>query len=478
MEGKIVLKTPNDDGLFETYGKKKVLNWEGIHILNTATGEVISEDIRPKFSNWMYEDYRNAYKEAIANGKIPPVRFLPPMLAYDPDQFEEIATEIAELKHDGHLCKLYIGENCNRAFSRRVSDITGWFSENTDQIPHIRDLKLPEFEGTVLVGELCWGEKAKDVSGITGALPQTAIQNQFLKGWATLYVFDIIYYNGISIRKMPLYRRKSFIHDIVYTIQDKHDFPHIEMTKLYISDQAFPIVDSLVDTTNPYIVRCSDYLTFFKSVVEMGYEGIMLKDIHGRYELDKKSKNNKRMKKKNTWDVVFMGTSEPTKEYTGKLIEQGRLNEWRFWLNPKSNTIMEMNEGEKASKYMIQEYIPVTKPYAMGWCGGIIFGVWKPADKKEVLGGYKLKPHLKKQINGKLHILTEVGVAKGLSEDLMIDIKKNAEAYSATNRVLSIQAQEIIDPLKGSLRHPEFYEWRDDKNDFECTWDNHIKKKE
>ena len=36
-------------------------------------------------------------------------------------------------------------------------------------------------------------------------------------------------------------------------------------------------------------------------------------------------------------------------------------------------------------------------------------------------------------------------------------------------------SQEIIDKKKGSLRHPRFMKWRDDKDHTQCTFEAHIR---
>lgn len=462
----IILVTKNNSGIYNRIGTREILSWENCKLAFQDTGEIISNSIRPRFSNLDYDAYYLQYKNAIANGEIPPTRFLKVMTAYEPDVYEEGTSEIAETKYDGHRCLLFIGKDANRAFSRRISDVTGWFSENSDQIPHIRDLDLSEFEGTVLDGEIVWGENSSSTAGVMGALPETAIHNQYLKGWADYYVFDILYYKGVNIQRMPLYKRKAYIHNIVYKIRETLFFPHIEMAELYVSDMSAKEVFNYLDPDNPYIKRVTSYGALFKTFIDIGKEGIIIKDIHGMYEQGKKSKAMLKMKGKRTWDVVIVGLTEPTKEYSGKLLGTD-MKQWEYWEDRKGH-IYTTHPGDTT----VKGCIPVTKPYAMGWCGGIRCGVWMLATKEDHYA--PIPEYCKAVIGNKLYILREVAVAKGLSEDVMEDLRKNIDFYVKNNRVLALQGQQLIDKEKGTIRHPRFFSWRDDKNHAECTWDVHI----
>ena len=84
-----------------------------------------------------------------------------PMSAKEPlneEQQEDMFTNpnyLIEEKKDGTRATLHIRRDGNRLFSRRISKKTNWYSENTDSVPHIRDLNIPiRLRGTIIDGEL------------------------------------------------------------------------------------------------------------------------------------------------------------------------------------------------------------------------------------------------------------------------------------------------------------------------------------
>ena len=117
-----------------------------------------------------------------------------------------------------------------------------------------------------------------------------------------------------------------------------------------------------------------------------------------------------------------MGYDDPTRDYTGK-----ELATWEHY------------EGKD----------PVTKFYAMRWIGAIIFGVWK---------------------DGKL---VEVGRTSGMDEATRQLISESKEEY--LGQVIEVEAQGLIDKSKGSLQHPRFVCFRNDKSSEQCTFEAHIR---
>lgn len=460
----IELITNNNNYLFNTAVNSKgkevhELAWENVKLVNPITKQVISHDVRPKFSGWSYEDYVRQHREDQS------VRYIEPMSAYEDSEYlerEPSNDELSELKRDGHRALIFIGKEANRVFSRRVSKKTGWFNENTDQVPHIRDLNLHELEGTVLDGEFDFGTNSMAVQSVMGALPENAIQYQANNDWIRFYGFDIIYYKGINIQKMPLWKRKYYLAKAIHAISKKYPFCYIEMLPMY----ATPAVSNWLETkwkkyaddkeTAKFLLEHVEVVYSYKDkffeVVEEGKEGLMIKPLDGIYE-QKRSKNYIKLKKQETWDVFIVGLEPSTMEYEGKLLEENRIREWKYWYDPSENEKIEVKveKGEVADDYLVEKCIPVSKPFFMGWCGGIRFGVWKDGQ------------------------VFEVGTCKGLTEEVMEDLKQNGDEYIKEKRVFEVLAQEIIDKKKGSLRHPRFLRWRDDKSHEQCTFEAHIR---
>lgn len=417
-------------------------------IIDKDTGEILGV-ISPKFLKWDYA----MYAEEFNNTK--ELRFLEPMTAQELDE-DKLQKHIAgnrvvgEQKFDGHRGLVFITSKGNRIFSRRVSKQTGWYAENTDCMPHIRDIVVPEdLYGTVIDGEILLPVEnctCRQVQSVTGALPETAIKYQLENGFAYLSAFDILYYKGINIQRMPLWKRKLYLWEVLLGI--KSDFIH--MCTLYCNQDTMDYLkfkweeygadQELIDS----LVLVHDFEQQFRQFLKEGKEGLIIKDIEGIYE-QKRSKAFVKMKAHKTYDVVIMGYDEPTREYTGK-----ELKTWMYWEVPYTSTPVEGMYYEDSLKN--DEYIPVTKYWAKEWIGAVIFGVWK---------------------DGKL---IEVGRTSGMDEETRQLLSENREEY--LGQVIEVEAQGIINKETGSLQHPRFIQFRPDKSSEMCTFQAHIREED
>jgi ATP-dependent DNA ligase len=470
------LITTNDAGIFnidESIKKKdkRVLAWENCKLELPGYG-TISTDIRPRFKDWGFTQYVEAFK------KDKSLRFIDPMSAHEDETYMmrddlNLPTEIAELKMDGHRGLVYIGEDANRSFSRRISKATGWYSENSDQVPHIRDLVMPDLSGTVIDGEFDFGTDSMGVQSVMGALPANAIQYQVDNKWIDFFAFDILYYKGMNIQAMPLWKRKIYLHRVIREFEKTYGKSPVKFCEFFVHDKA---IRELENTLREYTTRqeieelmervdiVTSYQDTFRKLESIGKEGIIVKDMHARYE-QKKSKSFIKVKAQSTWDVVMIGITEPTKYYDGKLTGEA-LSQWDYWIH---------EDGED---------IAVTKPYFMGWCGGIEFGVLKKLTELQYME--VMNTGLDEQImdeggcyiDGDLYQMIHVGDCKGLSDSIMQDLKENYEEYIREQRVFEVKANGIINKETGSLRHPRFGKWRDDKSSDQCTFTDHIREVE
>lgn len=422
----------------------------GLNLVDTKTGAVIGE-VTPKFTQWSYTDYYNEFKTSKE------LRFLEPMTAQELSEdkltsFLKDTKVIAEQKFDGHRGIIYFTSKGNRIFSRRISKQTGWFAENTDQMPHIRDIKVPEqFMGTVIDGEILLPLKhctCRDVQSVTGALPETAIENQLNRGFAYLSAFDILYYKGLNIQRMPLWKRKVYLWKVLTELNS----PFIKTCPVYSNQETLSHLTQLwedykvSDSISSILNKTDDIEQQFIDFLKEGKEGLIIKDINGVYE-QKRSKAFIKMKAHKTFDVVIMGYDDPTHEIDLDKIKTP-MEEWQYWYHPESESYW-----EGTNKYLsIDEElsVPVTKFACKGWIGAIIFGVWK---------------------DGKL---VEVGRTSGMDETTRETLSLNREHYLGA--VIEVEAQGIIDKDKGSLQHPRYIMMRPDKNSEQCTFEDHIRK--
>ena len=372
----------------------------------------------------------------------------------------------AEEKFDGVRATFHLShKGFNRLFSRRISKATGWYAENTDSLPHLRDLQIPEeLEGTVIDGELLIkGVEFQQCSGILNCLWNEAIKRQSRLGYFSFMAFDIIYYKGVYVAKMPLHKRKELLKKVVEAL----DYEYIEMTrytrslidlvvtdKLYHAyvnneddfEQTYPELHHSIDVASFFVVGSTVTVNkqgWYEYIVFHGGEGWMLKPLDGTYR-HTRSREYTKMKKFDTWDVIITGYSEPTKEYTGK-----ELSSWEYYIDG----------------------MPVTKHYYMGWIGTVEYGIliepdeleeWKKTNPKETPKVYQFQDKL----------VLQVGDCSGFDEQLREYITNNKERLLGT--VIEVKAQEVL--KTGKLRHPRFNRFRRDKSLEMCIWQDHLRK--
>ena len=125
-------------------------------------------------------------------------------------------THIVEEKLDGVRADMQFCQGKARLFSRRISKKTNWYSENTDNFPwlHKYDSNLI---GTVIDGELTSSDgEFKTISSLCNCLWDEAILRQMRDGIKVYYnAFDIMYYKGINVMKLPLEKRKVLLNKVV-----------------------------------------------------------------------------------------------------------------------------------------------------------------------------------------------------------------------------------------------------------------------
>lgn len=438
--------------------------------------------VSTEFTGLKLGDYLRQFEEDMS------VRYIEPMSAHEIDieNYEVSTDEFAELKYDGHRGLSFIGEKI-RVFSRRISKKSGWFSENSDQVPHIRDMDVKGLAGTVLDGEFDYGNTSMGVQSVMGSLPERAVKFQEENGYIPFKAFDILYYKGINIQRMPLWKRKVYLAKAIMELNSIH----VQFAAMYMTNSTAKLFGDRVYGYSPdyslenfitnHVEIVKDYGELYSEVIGEEQEGIMMKSMDGIYE-QKRSKSYLKVKGQSTWDCVVMGFNEPTKEYTGK-----EESKWNYW--EADGELIELEGKDKALEWSETQgvsIIPVTKPYFNGWCGGIKFGVWRTVEKGELKSEFGAKGFETMTYNGEIifdreeggktyyRVLVQVGDCKGLTEKIMRDIKMRGNELVGT--VIEVKANGIIDEEIGSLRHPRFKKFRNDKETETCTWENHIRK--
>lgn len=426
----------------------------------------IAKEYPPLYTNHYYDDY---IKDLLRGD----IQYIENMSAKEPlneEQLQEMLNStdyLAEEKYDGVRADLHFGDKI-RCFSRRISKKTGWYSENTDNVPHIRDLKYPEeLKGTVLDGEFrILSGDFKDISSLMNCNFDEAILRQKETGKKPTFIaFDILYYKGISVMKLPLHKRKDLLAEIIRKLPSECDIiqssytdnkMHLQITDRILTwlseeglERIYPTLAKEVYRDNGRI-PCKEvpYWDLFSKQAWYEYvllnegEGLMLKHKDGKYYM-KRCREYTKYKKFLTREVVISGFIEPTKVYEGKAPDT-----WEYW------------EGD----------VPVTKHYAKGWIGTVKYSVLITQEELEELK--KKNPKEKYEcyyFEGNLYL--EIGDCGGIDEETREYMTQNRSQL--IGKVIEVGCNDVIKKT-GKLRHPRFLRFRPDKNNIDCTFRDHL----
>lgn len=449
------------------------------------TAEKIADEIAERIAEKIAEDY--------FAGKIKPrfinyteaeqyegdgVMWLEPMTAkeLEDDSIFDSPDYYVEEKFDGTRALMHFFDGYTRIFSRRVSAKTGWFCENSDLLPQLRDIDIPELEGTVIDGEMFIPLKSfKEVAGIMNCNWDKAIERQIDNGFIVFHAFDILFYQYRDLRDMPLYKRKEYLQKVV----DKVNSPYVKMVEYY--DDKVPVrinkpVPSLYSAlynewrNSIYPKYKGEMLVskraYYDYIVMNGREGVILKDKKGQYK-SKRGREYQKVKKFLTRDVIVMEFTEPTKEYTGKFPD----DRWSYWIDKHDNK-QPFSFSEKSARELLRKgYIPVTKHYYEDWIGNIKFGVIISDDEIKKLPLKKPFNIERRIICGKEVNLIEVGECSGFDEETRQTFSLYFDDYEDT--VIEVKANDLFKDT-GKLRHPRFLRVRKDKSPLDCIWKDHI----
>ena len=375
-----------------------------------------------------------------------------------------------------------------RVFSRRISKKTGFYVENSDSLPHIRDLDVPELGGTILDGEMFInGLPFKEVSSTLNCLYDKAIDRQLEKGFISFHAFDILFYKGVDLRKMPLERRKVYLHLAVEEANCKHieEVEYFECGKEIKADvysevmkrvgmNEDPYFDMLEDErdTYPHLYDCwknQKSLTpraYYELIVSTGGEGLIVKPKSGKY-LHKRGWEYSKIKKFLTRELIVVGFNEPTKEYTGKEIRK-----WGYWIEKDTNRrVMGKFYGDK-------KYIPVTKFYYHNQVGNLLLGVLISVEDfnaipKNKRGATHMPSHICPELESYdiSHFIMEVCECAGFDDETREYFTRNKDKMVGT--VVEVKANELFKD-SGKMRHPRYMRQRFDKEPEQCIWEDHI----
>lgn len=425
------------------------------------------------------------------------LKFISPMLAKELEEEEKQDACLSspdyyvEEKFDGTRATLHFCKEFVRCFSRRVSEKTGWLCENSDSVPHIRDILIPELEGTILDGEMFIPNRPfKDVASTLNCKWDKAVARQEEIGKIVFHAFDILYYKGIRVEMMPLHRRKVYLQKVIDAVNSQY----IEMVKYYSCDSLIPVrIDDVAklrrqESSYPTLVKEMNALdhgnnpfinpvgvtprAYYEYIVATGGEGVIVKPKDGKYYY-KRGWEYSKIKKFLTREAIIMGFTEPTDDYKGKFPT---IDKWDYWETVEQD-VFDLSSCTPAEREQFKknwypsECRPVSKFYAKGWVGNIRFGVIITPEEESKLPKNKKFNIEKWSIEGKDVYILEVGECSGFDEETREYMTNNKCEF--IGHVVEVKANELFKDT-GKLRHPRFLRLRNDKSPLECTWKGHI----
>ena len=434
------------------------------------------------------------------------------IVGYEPMTAKELETEEAqdrelgfntnyvEEKFDGTRALVYFlsqdntdgeSEGFCRVFSRRISKKTGFYVENSDSLPQIRDINVPSLAGTILDGEMFInGLPFKEVSSTLNCLYDKAIARQEERGFISFHAFDILFYKGVDIRKMPLERRKKYLNLAII----EADCLYIEEVPYYVcGDRLTDLGGHSVSThevmtfrTLRYKSKFNDDITVYKDtyphfyndivrgfltprgyyelIVASGGEGLIVKPKKGKY-LHKRGWEYSKVKKFLTREMIVLGFDEPTREYDGKDIRK-----WGYWVDKNNKRVQGNFCGDS-------NYTAVTKFYYYRQVGNLLLAVLIDKDTYESLPqnkrGVAHQPSLFNLDPGldENYYLMQVCECGGFDDETREDFTKHSAEM--VGKVIEVKANELFRDT-GKMRHPRFLRVREDKEPERCTWQDHI----
>lgn len=431
------------------------------------------------------------------------VKYLVPMTAKEilddtEEQHFKDVLELIEEKLDGKRATLHLYYDefsyC-RVFGRSKSVVTEWLSEDTDRLPHMRDLVFSEeWKGTIIDGELrIPGYEFKEVSSTLNCLVDEAISRQLEYGHVVLNAFDIMYYKGKCVENLPLIKRKELLHEVVEMLQSPYVIEHpyyqgiCEVQELSNEDGQKLVKDITergehsqyvtlfkeINAQSNHTKKEGTYnLTrkaFYEYIVLTGGEGVMIKDRNGVYEEGNRTRAYQKIKKTMTVDALIMGFTPPTKEYKGKFPDP---KIWRYW-EDESGVLWDTSVY-KNYKYVSDNILkcsPVSKYYAEDWVGTMRFGVVITKDELDKLPKKKKFVIEDFVLNGSTVKVLEIGECSGYDEDVRRYLSNDPDSH--IGETVEVKCNGIFDDT-GKLRHPRFIRLRPDKLNTDCTWKDHI----
>lgn len=294
-----------------------------------------------------------------------------------------------------------------RVYSRQISKKTGRPVDKTAQLIHIaHEFMSLVPPGTVIDGEVC------APSGVSSSN-------------------HVVHVTGSKPERAAAIQQTEGY--LVYHAFDMLAYDGKMLTDTSYLERFFCLNGEVFQTKRKYLKLLPIHFgaeakrKLYEEIIAKGGEGIILKDMGATYYQGKRHKSWVKVKKQRTFDVVFMG--------------------------------IELAKDESVKKGDSTASVTRIK----GKAGAIRYGQYtaKPAiaiqTESTLFAGLQI-PQTSERV--------ELGTVSGFDDATRDDITANAEQY--VGRVFEVTGQEQF--ASGSIRHPRFLQWRDDKRAEDCIF--------
>lgn len=288
-----------------------------------------------------------------------------PMLAEQCQDIQELFKEpnamyAVEYKVDGARIQIHIGYNVVKVFSRKLNEITQSIPDVVEQVEKNVKKCIAVLDGEIVAVDS--SNRPLPFQVLLRRLGKTKNFEEDLKIPLKLYLFDILYLDGLELIDLPYSERWSRLEKI-----------------------ASP--DLLIPRKIAYSEK--DVREFLESAVRAGHEGIMLKKLDGRYKPGRREKLWLKIKPSETLDLVitkadygygrrtgwlsnyhlaaydpetgrfevvgktFKGLTDEEFEWITKKLLELKIGEERHTIRVKPEIVVEVayNEIQKSSRY-------------------------------------------------------------------------------------------------------------------------------
>jgi len=211
-------------------------------------------------------------RQGLESLRIQPGKPVKMMLALVAPSIEEVLAEFggqaqAEYKYDGfrvqiHVWKSSSGSRQVKIFSRHLEDVTSQFPEIVEDVKryiHGEDFII---EGEIVAIEPGTDDRPRPFQYISRRIKRKYdIHKMIQEIPVRVFFFDILYYNGESLIDKPLRERREILERIVESKPENH----------------LRIAKKLVTS------KIKEIESFYYEALELGHEGLMLKNLNSLY---------------------------------------------------------------------------------------------------------------------------------------------------------------------------------------------------